>query len=244
MNMKSMRILFVFSLISLFIISACSQDKKYASVKLKTQDDTVSYYIGLMYGSQFKQGKIDSLINIEALAKGLYDGTSKDSLPVSTFVVQTYLNTYFTDLQKNQVKEKYKEYIAQNKAFLESNAKKDSVKTTASGLQYVILREGNGNKPAINDRIRVHYTGSLIDGTIFDSSYKRNEPAEFNVGEVIPGWTEAIQLMSVGSKWKVYIPENLAYGAQAPQGSVIKPYSTLIFEVELLAILPQDAPGK
>ena len=138
------------------------------------------------------------------------------------------------------MKEKYKEYIAQNETFLVTNAKKDSVKTTASGLQYVIIREGNGNKPTINDRIRVHYTGSLIDGTVFDSSYKRNEPAEFNVGEVIPGWTEAIQLMSVGSKWRVYIPEGLAYGAQAPQGSVIKPYSTLIFEVELLAILPQD----
>ncbi len=104
----------------------------------------------------------------------------------------------------------------------------------------MILREGNGTKPTINDRIRVHYTGTLIDGTVFDSSYKRNEPAEFNVGEVIPGWTEAIQLMSVGSKWRVFIPESLAYGAQAPQGSVIKPYSTLIFEVELLAILPQD----
>ena len=238
--MKSMRILFVFSLISLFIISACSQDKKYASVKLKTKEDTVSYYIGLMYGSQFKQGKIDSLINVEALAKGLYEGTSKDSLPVSTFIVQTYLNTYFTELQKNQTKEKYKGYIAENETFLQTNATKDSVQTTQSGLQYVIVREGNGNKPTINDRIRVHYTGKLIDGTIFDSSYKRNEPAEFNVGEVIPGWTEAIQLMSVGSKWRVFIPENLAYGAQAPQGSVIKPYSTLIFEVELLAILPQE----
>ncbi len=238
--MKSMRILFVFSLISLFIISACSQDKKYASVKLKTKEDTVSYYIGLMYGSQFKQGKIDSLINIEALAKGLSEGTSKDSLPVSTFIVQTYLNTYFTDLQQSQTKAKFKGYIAENEAFLQDNAKKDSVQTTQTGLQYVIVREGNGTKPTINDRIRVHYTGKLIDGTVFDSSYKRNEPAEFNVGEVIPGWTEAIQLMSVGSKWRVFIPENLAYGAQAPQGSVIKPYSTLIFEVELLAILPQD----
>jgi FKBP-type peptidyl-prolyl cis-trans isomerase len=244
MNMKSMRILFVFSLISLFIISACSQDKKYASVKLKTKEDTVSYYLGLTYGNGIKQAKIDSLFNADAFLKGIQQATKGDSLPVSSFIIQTYLNTYFTDLQKSQMKEKYKEYIAQNEAFLVSNAKKDSVKTTATGLQYVILREGNGNKPTINDRIRVHYTGTLIDGTVFDSSYKRNEPAEFNVGEVIPGWTEAIQLMNVGSKWRVYIPENLAYGAQAPQGSVIKPYSTLVFEVELLAILPKDAPGK
>jgi FKBP-type peptidyl-prolyl cis-trans isomerase FklB len=104
----------------------------------------------------------------------------------------------------------------------------------------VILREGNGTKPTINDRIRVHYTGTLIDGTVFDSSYKRNEPAEFNVGEVIPGWTEAIQLMSVGSKWRVYIPENLAYGSKGA-GQVIKPYSTLIFDIELIGI---EAPTK
>ena len=88
------------------------------------------------------------------------------------------------------------------------------------------------------EKVKVHYTGTLIDGTVFDSSFQRNEPAEFNVGEVIPGWTEVMQLMTVGSKWKVFIPENLAYGSQSPQGSVIKPFSTLIFEIELLEILP------
>jgi len=241
MKMKSIRILFIFSLISLFIISACSQDKKYASVKLKTKEDTVSYYLGLTYGSGIKQAKIDSLFNTEAFVKGIQQATKEDTLPVSSFIMQTYLNTYFMDLQKSQMKEKYKDYIAQNEAFLMENSKKDSVESTQSGLQYIILKEGNGTKPSINDRIRVHYTGTLIDGTVFDSSYKRNEPAEFNVGEVIPGWTEAIQLMSIGAKWRVFIPENLAYGAQAPQGSVIKPYSTLIFEVELLAIVPQEA---
>jgi FKBP-type peptidyl-prolyl cis-trans isomerase len=115
------------------------------------------------------------------------------------------------------------------------------VVTLPSGLQYVVLKDGKGNKPALTDRIRVHYSGKLIDGTIFDSSYQRNEPAEFNVGQVIPGWTEAIQLMPVGSKWRVFIPENLAYGAQPPRGSVIKPYATLIFEVELLDILPPES---
>ncbi len=242
--MKSMRVLFVFSLISLFIISACSQDKKYGSVKLKTKEDTVSYYLGLTYGAGIKQAKIDSLFNADAFLKGIKQATKSDSMPVSNFIIQTYLNSYFTELQTSQLKSKYKDYIAQNKAFLENNAKKDSVKMTPSGLQYVILREGKGNKPVMNDRIKVHYEGRLIDGTVFDSSYKRNEPAVFTVGQVIPGWNEAMQLMTVGSKWRVFIPESLAYGAQSPQGSLIKPFSTLVFDVELLEINPkEDVPG-
>jgi len=240
MNMKSMRLLFVFSLIGLFIVSACSQNKKYASVKLKTKEDTVSYYLGLTYGNGIKQAKIDSIFNPEAFLRGIHQATKEDSLPVSSMVIQNFLNKFFSEFQQNQLKNQFKEYIAQNKAFLEENAKKDSVVSLPSGLQYVVLKEGNGNKPALSDRIRVHYTGTLIDGTVFDSSYKRDQPAEFNVGQVIPGWTEAIQLMTVGSKYRVFIPENLAYGAQAPQGSAIKPYSTLIFVVELLEILPAE----
>jgi len=238
--MKSMRLLFVFSLIGLFIVSACSQNKKYASVKLKTKEDTVSYYLGLTYGNGIKQAKIDSIFNPEAFLRGIHQATKEDSLPVSSMVIQNFLNKFFSEFQQNQLKNQFKEYIAQNKAFLEENAKKDSVVSLPSGLQYVVLKEGNGNKPALSDRIRVHYTGTLIDGTVFDSSYKRDQPAEFNVGQVIPGWTEAIQLMTVGSKYRVFIPENLAYGAQAPQGSAIKPYSTLIFVVELLEILPAE----
>jgi FKBP-type peptidyl-prolyl cis-trans isomerase FklB len=166
------------------------------------------------------------------------EAMNKDTLPISQFTIQTYLSSYFTEFQQQQLKNQYKDYIAENKAFLEANSKKDSVLTLPSGLQYKVIREGKGSKPTMNDKIKVHYTGTLIDGTVFDSSYKRNEPAEFNVGQVIPGWTEAMQLMPVGSKWKVFIPENLAYGSQSPQGSVIKPFSTLIFEVELLEILP------
>jgi FKBP-type peptidyl-prolyl cis-trans isomerase FklB len=233
-----MRILFVFSFISLVILSACSQNKKYASVKLKSKEDTVSYYLGLTYGNGIKQAKIDSLFNSDAFLKGLQQATKEDSLPVSSMVIQGFLNKYFADFQQRQLKNQFKDYIEQNKVFLEQNAKKDSVISTPSGLQYIVLKEGNGKKPTMNDRIRVHYTGTLIDGTVFDSSYKRNEPAEFSVGQVIPGWTEALQLMSVGSKFRVFIPENLAYGGQSPQGSAIKPYSTLIFVVELLDILP------
>jgi FKBP-type peptidyl-prolyl cis-trans isomerase FklB len=239
--MKEIRNLLAITVLSLLVFSSCSSEKKYAAVKLKSQDDSVSYYLGLSYGSGLKQAKIDSLFNSQAFMKGITDAVNKDSLPVSQFVIQTYLNKFFSELQTEQIKRQYKDYIAENNTFLESNSKKDSVVTLPSGLQYVIVREGKGNKPAITDRIRVHYSGSLIDGTIFDSSYQRNEPAEFNVGQVIPGWTEAIQLMPVGSKWRVYIPENLAYGGQPPRGSVIKPFSTLIFDVELLDILPPES---
>lgn len=235
--MKSIRIVFVFSLISVFVISACSQEKKYASVKLKSKEDTVSYYLGLAYGSGIKQAKIDSVFQSEAFQKGLYQAIKEDSLPVNANEMQGYLSAFFAEFQQKQVQIQYKDYIAQNKAYLVENAKKDSVISLPSGLQYKILKPGNGPKPGMNDRIQVHYTGTLIDGTVFDSSYERNEPAEFNVGEVIPGWTEIVQLMPVGSKWRVYIPENLAYGAQSPQGSPIKPYSTLVFDVELLKIV-------
>lgn len=226
--------------ISLIIISSCSSEKKYAAVKLKSQGDTVSYYLGLTYGSGIKQANIDSVFSYQAFIKGMNESIKEDSLPVSQYDIQGYLNNFFVQFQQEQVKNQFKDYIAQNKTFLEANAKKDSVVTLPSGLQYVVLREGTGNKPTANDKIRVHYTGTLIDGTLFDSSYQRNEPAEFNVGQVIPGWVEALQLMPVGSKWKIFIPENLAYGSQSPQGSNIKPYSTLIFEVDLLEILPAE----
>lgn len=236
--MKKIGNLVILSAIGLFIITSCSSEKKYAAVKIKSKEDSVSYYLGLTYGSGLKQAKIDSVFNYQAFVKGMTEALDKDTLPVSQFAIQSYLNSYFMAFQQEQVKKEYKDYITENKTFLEVNSKKDSVVTLPSGLQYIVLAEGKGNKPAASDRIKVHYTGSLIDGTVFDSSYQRNEPAEFNVSEVIPGWTEAMQLMSVGSKWKIFIPENLAYGSQAPQGSAIKPFSTLIFEVELLDIIP------
>ena len=226
--------------LSLIIISSCSSEKKYAAVKLKSQGDTVSYYLGLTYGGGIKQANIDSVFSYQAFMKGMNESIKEDSLPVSQYAIQGYLNNFFVQFQQEQVKNQFNDYIAQNKTFLDANAKKDSVITLPSGLQYVVLREGTVNKPTATDKIRVHYTGTLIDGTIFDSSYQRNEPAEFNVGQVIPGWVEALQLMPVGSKWKIFIPENLAYGSQSPQGSNIKPYSTLIFEVDLLEILPAE----
>ena len=239
--MKNIGFPVILALISLFIISSCSSEKKYASVKLATKEDSVSYYLGLSYGSGLKQIKIDSVFKYQAFIRGMNEAIKEDTLPVSQYVIQNYLNQFLMDYQEKQIKNQFKDYMAKNKAFLDENSKKDSVVTLPSGLQYKVIREGSGNKPTMNDRIKVHYIGTLIDGTEFDSSYKRNEPAEFQVGEVIPGWVEALQLMSVGSKWRIYIPEELAYGGRAPQGSAIKPYSTLIFEVELLDILKPEA---
>ena len=130
----------------------------------------------------------------------------------------------------------FKEYIDQNEKFLADNKGKSGVTTTASGLQYEVVKMGNGPKPTTESMVKVHYTGTLIDGTEFDSSVKRNEPAQFPVSGVIPGWTEALQLMPVGSKFKLYIPQDLAYGENGA-GDIIKPYSTLIFDVELLEII-------
>ena len=131
---------------------------------------------------------------------------------------------------------KYKDYIEQNEAFLAKNKGKAGVTTTASGLQYEVIKMGTGAKPTAQNTVKVHYVGTLIDGTEFDSSVKRNEPATFPVSGVIPGWTEALQLMPVGSKFKLYLPTAIAYGATGA-GEVIKPFSTLIFEVELLEIV-------
>jgi FKBP-type peptidyl-prolyl cis-trans isomerase FklB len=221
---------------SLLIISSCSTDKKYASTKLNTYHDTISYYLGLTYGSGIKQANIDSLVNYDAFMKGVKDATKGDTLPVSQSEIQMTMNKFVNDLQNEQIKKEYKGYMDENKAFLEANAKKDSVVTLPSGLQYIVLKEGKGKKPTMNDRIKVNYSGKLIDGTVFDSSYDRKEPAEFVVGQVIPGWVEAMQLMNEGSKWRIFIPQELAYGMRGQRN--IKPYSTLIFDVELLQVLP------
>jgi FKBP-type peptidyl-prolyl cis-trans isomerase len=133
-------------------------------------------------------------------------------------------------------KVKYKDYIEQNEAFLSKNKEKAGVTTTPSGLQYEVVKMGTGLKPTAQSNVKVHYVGTLIDGTEFDSSIKRNEPATFPVSGVIPGWTEALQLMPVGSKFKICLPSSIAYGA-SQASEIIKPYSTLIFEVELLEIV-------
>ena len=193
--------------------------------------DKISYALGLSLGNNLLSSGIKSL-NIEKLARGIQDVLEQKKPEITYQEAQEIIDEYFRKLQE-QSSEKT---ISEGKAFLESNGKRPEVITLKSGLQYEIINKGNGNQPKASDKVRVHYHGTLIDGTVFDSSVRRGEPATFGVTQVISGWVEALQLMPVGSKWKLYIPSNLAYGAQGA-GQHIGSHTTLIFEVELLDIV-------
>ncbi len=210
--------------------------------KLKNRVDSLSYAFGIV---NYNALAADSL-NLEPMlvAKAMLDG--KDGKPaMSDEEARSFIMVFINEREKaksakqaEENKVNFKEYIDQNEKFLAENKGKSGVTTTASGLQYEVVKMGTGAKPTTESMVRVHYTGTLIDGTEFDSSVKRNQPAEFPVSGVIAGWTEALQLMPVGSKFRLYIPQNLAYGENGA-GEVIKPYSTLIFDVELLDIIKQ-----
>lgn len=220
---------FVFSILVItgtILFTSCNKKKDYSNVKLKNELDTASYYLGIFWGRNAQSGGLDEL-NYEALAKGLQAALEKDSTLPPSYVMQTYLQAF-------SVKRMFKDYKAENEKFLEENAKKDSVQTLPSGLQYIVLTEGTGLKPTANDTVAVNYIGTTIDGIEFDNSYKRGKPAVFNLSGVIKGWTEGLQLMSVGSKYRLFIPYQMGYGEMGSQR--IKPYSTLIFEVELLEV--------
>jgi FKBP-type peptidyl-prolyl cis-trans isomerase FklB len=200
--------------------------------------DRLSYALGLSMGNNFRSSGINSL-STQDFADGVaavFDGAQpKMSYDEAKAVIQQF----FTELDAKQKAESAKmaEVNAQaGKQFLEENAKRAEVTTTTTGLQYEVLTQGTGAKPASSDQVKVHYTGKLIDGTVFDSSVERGEPAVFGVTQVIPGWVEALQLMNAGSKWRLYIPSNLAYG-QNGAGNIIGPNATLIFDVELIEVL-------
>ncbi|MBR5374298.1 MAG: FKBP-type peptidyl-prolyl cis-trans isomerase [Paludibacteraceae bacterium] len=193
--------------------------------------DKISYALGISMAGNLQNAGFKDL-NIEELTRGISDiinGKKPDMTPEEA---QQLLNQHFAKLQE-AVDKKNKEI---GEGFLAENGKQEGVITTASGLQYIIIQEGNGPKPKETDTVRCHYEGRLIDGTVFDSSYRRNQPAEFPVSQVIAGWVEALQLMSVGSKWRLFIPSDLAYGEHGA-GDVIRPHSALIFDVELLQIV-------
>tara|TARA_B100000508_G_C11374738_1_gene235520 strand:+ start:67 stop:744 length:678 start_codon:yes stop_codon:yes gene_type:complete len=191
--------------------------------------EKVSYSIGINVATSIKSEGLDS-INSFYISKGFQDVFENKDLAVNIEESNKIIGEYFNKKQdaKNQ------RLAIDSKIFLEQNKQKDGVMTTESGLQYLILSEGKGNNPTLNDNVTVHYHGTLIDGTIFDSSVDRKQPATFPLNGVIPGWQEALQMMSVGSKWKIFIPSELAYGESG--AGAIGPNSTLIFEVELLSI--------
>ena len=193
--------------------------------------DKISYALGLGIGHQLKNMGIENF-SVEDFAQSIKDVMEDKATAMTSQEAQALLNTYFQEKQKAESQKA----ISKEKAFLEENAKKEGVVTTKSGLQYEILTEGTGKQPKATDTVRCHYEGSLINGSVFDSSYKRGEPAEFGLSQVIPGWTEGVQLMKEGAKYRFYIPYLLGYGENGA-GSSIPPYSTLIFDVELIKVL-------
>ena len=198
---------------------------------ITTDLDKASYSLGMNIGASLK-GEGVNQINAEVFAKGLSDMLNGGKLELS---MQEAYETIQDFLAKANAA-KFSKNITEGKKFLEENGKRPGVVTLPSGLQYEIIKQGNGPKPKATDTVTTHYHGTLIDGTVFDSSVQRNQPASFPVNGVIQGWVEALQLMPVGSKWKLYVPSELAYGANPHPGGPIEPHMTLIFEVELLAI--------
>jgi len=192
--------------------------------------DKLSYAVGMSMASNLMNSGLKN-IDVDSFVKAFNDVMNNNALSLEPQEANQILQDYFSKQQEEMLNKN----IEKGKTFLAENSKKEGVTTLPSGLQYEVITEGSGDKPKATDSVKCHYHGTLLDGTVFDSSVQRGQPAVFGVNQVIKGWVEALQLMSVGSKWKLFIPSNLAYGEQGA-GSSIEPNSTLIFEVELLGI--------
>lgn len=214
--------------------ASCNAQNKKSDTSMKSQIDSVSYGLGVSIGNNFKSNQLDT-VNIDVMAKAM-----KDVFAGKADMTQQQADSIIKGFMEGKEKMKGQDNIKKGQAFLDENKKKPGVQVTPSGLQYIIMKAGTGPKPGLNDKITAHYHGTLIDGTVFDSSVERGQPASFPVSGVIPGWTEALQMMPVGSKWKLFLPSNLAYGERGAGGK-IGPNSVLIFEVELISIDPKDA---
>ncbi|MDR2010509.1 MAG: FKBP-type peptidyl-prolyl cis-trans isomerase [Bacteroidales bacterium] len=230
--MKNIFILLTMTSVLLLSAWSCKSQKKVENkkIELTTEVEKASYALGMQVGHNLGQQGLDTVLNVEYILAGIKDAINKNA-QLDINATDDILNNFFMELQKSSHTAK----IAEGEAFLAENAKRSEIKTTESGLQYEILVEGNGPKPTINSTVKTHYKGTLLNGTVFDSSYDRGQPISFPLNGVIRGWTEALQLMPVGSKWKLYVPYNLAYGERG-SGPIIGPFETLIFEVELIDI--------
>ena len=199
--------------------------------------DKVSYALGLVIGRQLSQMGAQTL-NIDDFAQAIKDVLQGNDPSITDAEAQELVNNFFAEQEAKQreaAAERFKEVKATGEQFLADNAKKDGVVTLASGLQYTVLTEGSGRSPKATDTVKCHYEGTLTDGTVFDSSYRRGEPAEFPLNGVIAGWTEGLQLMKEGAKYRFFIPYTLAYGERGA-GQSIPPFSTLVFDVELIEV--------
>ncbi|GAA3648833.1 FKBP-type peptidyl-prolyl cis-trans isomerase [Flavivirga jejuensis] len=241
--MKTLKIL---SLATIALLAVSCNKNGVTNKPLTTQIDSVSYSIGLNMGQQLRGGFEEA--NIDLYIQGLRNGLDSTNILIEKEKVNAVIQGYFKKKQEAEMKaqqeealKKAEEEFGENKIagekFLADNISKEGVETTESGLQYIVMKAGTGEKPVPASKVKVHYHGTLIDGTVFDSSVDRGEPTQFGVSQVIKGWTEGLQLMSVGSKYKFFIPQELAYGATPRPGGVIKPFAALVFEVELLEIV-------
>lgn len=235
----------VFTVAAAFLIlSSCNQKSGFSQtgsgkIKLETGLDSVSYALAVSGAANMKEMGIKE-INNEIFSKAFADAMADEEVLIDPNQSSMILQAFFQKLSMEQMAEMQavaEQNLKEGQDFLAKNKNEDGVQETESGLQYIVIKEASGAKPAATDRVKVHYHGTILDGTVFDSSVDRGEPTEFSLNQVIKGWTEGIQLMSVGSKYKFFIPGELAYAARPPQGSNIGVNILLIFEVELLEIL-------
>ncbi len=219
------------AVIALLTLALSTAQAQHTHTPLATEVDSMSYAVGMNIANSLKSGGIDTL-NYEVFKEALKDVMEYNHTNMSGPVSNAVVNDYVAKAKEKQVAAA----TAEGTAFLAENAKKKGVKVLPNGLQYKVITEGTGPKPVDGQTVKTHYVGTLINGKKFDSSYDRGQPASFNVNQVIPGWTQALKMMPVGSKWELYIPQELAYGERA-MGANIPPYSTLIFTIELLEIV-------
>lgn len=224
--------------IGLMIAATACQQGGSKDVKLETSVDSVSYAIGVLVGAnnlqQLSSAPGGDELDVNIMSSAFNAASLEEELKISQEDANALVQTFF----QGAAERKAQTNLEEGNKFLEENKGREGVTTLESGLQYEVLTEGDGVKPTAQDQVRVHYHGTLIDGTVFDSSVDRGEPAVFGVSQVIKGWTEALQLMPVGSKWKIYLPASIAYGERGA-GADIGPNATLIFEVELLEIVKE-----
>ncbi|GAA3586950.1 FKBP-type peptidyl-prolyl cis-trans isomerase [Flavivirga amylovorans] len=241
--MKTIKFLSV-AMIALLVVS-CNKSGV-TNKPLTTQIDSVSYAIGMDVARNVKTSFTE--FDNDLFVQGYVNASDSSNILIKQEEVQKIIQTYMQKAQQEKAKKAQEEALKkaeeqyggnkiEGEKFLTENLSKEGVESTESGLQYIVLKQGTGEVPTVTSKVKVHYHGTRIDGTVFDSSVDRGKPTEFGVNQVIPGWTEGLQLMKVGSKYKFFIPQDLAYGAFPRQGGAIKPFDALVFEVELLEIV-------
>lgn len=225
---------------SAVLLGACNTQTSNKEVNLNSFEDSASYAVGASIGTNlmkdFETQGVDSSFDKSLVIAGLADAIENGETKIEQEDAQALIQSFFDRLNEQRANKN----LSVGETFLAENGSKEGVVTTESGLQYIVLKEGEGDKPTLSDQVKVHYTGKLLNGDVFDSSFERNEPVTFYVRSVIPGWTEALQLMSPGAEYKLFIPSALAYGEQGgPRGSNIGPNEVLIFDVKLIDVIKE-----